>query len=510
MRETRVNLKHLLEDIRDSYISTIEEVILLELIANALDSGASRISFFVDLSENSLTVIDNGRGMKRKDLSNYHNIASTTKIKGKGIGFAGVGAKLSLLIAKKVITETKGGYGTRAATEWFLKNDISAPWKFIPFSGKVKTSKGSSVSVFFKSSQNILLSEEFISKTIYNYFYPLFHQDLFGVILKSIYKKGVDFFINDKKIVFQKPELFNPKVFKIRLSGRGRQLVGVGFLAKNENSSEIGNFLGLGVSTYGKVIKSGWEWVGISAKAENIYGMVELPGLSAILTTNKADFLKDTTSLKKYYQYRKAIQEAVYPLLRELGEELNLTSRLKQYKSLSKEIERTLKNVLRGFPELTPLIGIKGSGKKSGFDNIAGGKLINISENDYSKEESKEENKNKDTKKLEEKERKESKNSISTKNRGSKSPYLSIEFEKREDKGSLARIIENKILINSSHPAYLKAIKEKSDQYHIVFCTALTLSSFLEDRVSSEKFINDFLIAWGKDDKKTATLFKIN
>jgi len=31
------------------------------------------------------------------------------KCGGKGIGFAGIGAKLSLLIAKTVVTETKGG-----------------------------------------------------------------------------------------------------------------------------------------------------------------------------------------------------------------------------------------------------------------------------------------------------------------------------------------------------------------------------------------------------------------
>jgi len=38
MGETRVNLRHLLEDIRDSYPYPIEEAIVTELIANALDS----------------------------------------------------------------------------------------------------------------------------------------------------------------------------------------------------------------------------------------------------------------------------------------------------------------------------------------------------------------------------------------------------------------------------------------------------------------------------------------
>ena len=54
--------------------------------------------------------------MRQTAIKDYHDIAATTKIKGKGIGFAGIGAKLSLLVAKSVITETKGGYGSRCAT----------------------------------------------------------------------------------------------------------------------------------------------------------------------------------------------------------------------------------------------------------------------------------------------------------------------------------------------------------------------------------------------------------
>ena len=109
--ETRVNLKHLLEDMRDSYNSPLEEVILTELIANALDSKATRLDFIVDPTQRFLRCIDNGGGMKRAQLKDYHNIASSDKVRGAGIGFAGVGAKLSLLLADKVVTESKGGRG---------------------------------------------------------------------------------------------------------------------------------------------------------------------------------------------------------------------------------------------------------------------------------------------------------------------------------------------------------------------------------------------------------------
>jgi hypothetical protein len=43
MGETRVDLLHLLEDLRDAYPGSLEETILTEIIANALDSGAATI-----------------------------------------------------------------------------------------------------------------------------------------------------------------------------------------------------------------------------------------------------------------------------------------------------------------------------------------------------------------------------------------------------------------------------------------------------------------------------------
>jgi len=136
-----------LEDIRDSYPLPLEEVIINELVANVLDSGASRISFHTDSEQKAVVIIDNGKGMRRPELREYHNIAATAKIKGRGIGFAGIGAKLSLLIASEVLTETKGGRGSRSAASWHLASETRAPWKFIPFSGKVISPRGTAVTI---------------------------------------------------------------------------------------------------------------------------------------------------------------------------------------------------------------------------------------------------------------------------------------------------------------------------------------------------------------------------
>lgn len=120
MNETRVNLRHLLEDLRDGYALPIEEVIVTELIANSLDSKASSVSFFARPHDRSLICVDNGTGMKRNELRDYHDIAATTKERGHGIGFAGVGAKLSLLV--------RGirGYGNERSSSLSMRDNLAS------------------------------------------------------------------------------------------------------------------------------------------------------------------------------------------------------------------------------------------------------------------------------------------------------------------------------------------------------------------------------------------------
>src|SRR3970040_982127 len=86
MGETRVDLLHLLEDLRDAYPGALEETILTEVVANALDSGATRVDLATDATAATFTVVDDGAGMKRRELARYHDIAATTKVRGGGSG----------------------------------------------------------------------------------------------------------------------------------------------------------------------------------------------------------------------------------------------------------------------------------------------------------------------------------------------------------------------------------------------------------------------------------------
>ena len=92
MGETRVDLLHLLEDLRDAYPGSAEETILIETVANSLDSGATTAALTADPAGSTLTIVDDGAGMRRRDLVRYHDLTATTNIRGQGIGFAGVEA----------------------------------------------------------------------------------------------------------------------------------------------------------------------------------------------------------------------------------------------------------------------------------------------------------------------------------------------------------------------------------------------------------------------------------
>src|SRR2546427_3880341 len=130
MGETRVDLHHLLEALRDAYPGTLEETILTEIVANSLDSGATAIGITAEPAHATLTVVDDGTGMRRRELARYHDIAASTKSRGEGIGFAGVGIKLGLLVCEEVVTETRRGE-SHVATSWRLASRHRSPWKWL-------------------------------------------------------------------------------------------------------------------------------------------------------------------------------------------------------------------------------------------------------------------------------------------------------------------------------------------------------------------------------------------
>ena len=508
--ETRVNLKHLLEDMRDSYSSPLEEVILTELLANALDSKATRFDVVIDEAALFIRCIDNGSGMKRAALKEYHNIAASDKVRGQGIGFAGVGAKLSLLLADRVVTESKGGRGSRAATEWRITNPYRAPWKFVPTSDAVSYPRGTSVTLHFTDKDSHLLRKEFVTDTLIKHFYPLLHDFLKQEILHLVYRKGVELTVNGELLALSESEQRIDNGFKVFL-GTGRRPIGAGFLTKKvleqgwlarlagRAPSERHITSGLSVSTYGKVIKTGWEWVGIMPKsAESLCGLVEIPALSEVPTTNKSDFLTDAVHLRKFYRLRKAVQQAILPVLRTLGEyaEKERGSGAKNIKPLERQIETALDTLSSEFPELDTLLGgRRGTGGKTPTRKKAGKSDIG------SGEEHPPDSKSDIRDVVEDEANRKKKKGTGEGSR--KKPGLSLMLEDFSDAPEmLGRIVDDTVSVNTLHGAWKKALETGQEEYHILVVVGLVLADFVAPEKHPLDFLAKFLSSWSQVDSE--------
>ena len=91
-----VNLLNMLKNLLGMYEYENIEVLVLEAVANGMDAGADTININLERDSNGcyVTFHNNGVPMNETDFVNYHTVAVSTKEKGKGIGFAGVGAKI--------------------------------------------------------------------------------------------------------------------------------------------------------------------------------------------------------------------------------------------------------------------------------------------------------------------------------------------------------------------------------------------------------------------------------
>lgn len=188
MGETRVDLHHLLEDLRDAYPGATEETILTEIVANSLDSGAATIAITTDTARAGLTIVDDGTGMRRREPARYHDIAASAKVRGDGIGFAGLGIKIGLLVCKEVLTETRLGRH-HVATAWALASRHRAPWKWVPPPGLV-AQRGTAVRMTLDNPLSPLLDPGFIETTLRHHFRPLLDQ-AFQEIFAAHYPRGV-------------------------------------------------------------------------------------------------------------------------------------------------------------------------------------------------------------------------------------------------------------------------------------------------------------------------------
>jgi hypothetical protein len=512
MGETRVDLVHILEDLRDAYPGSIEETILTEILANALDSGARTLHLGTDREERTLIACDDGRGMTRRELTRYHDLGSSTKRRGHGIGFAGVGIKLGLLACDEVITETRRGRA-HAASRWHLSSRTRAPWSWIE-PPQILEHDGTAVILRLSNPLSQLLDTGFLEATALRNFQPLFEPEFID-ILAPTYADGFSIVINDRVIVGPIRPASRSEL-RVRI-GRQRKPSGVGYMSRHEETLPEGE-RGLAISTLGKVIRRGWDWLGITpVDADRIEGLVEVPALAEALTLNKGDFLRTGTRGALFLAYRKAIQEVVTEQLEAWGAAPPPTRRPQRTRPLERDIRRVLGDLAAEYPLLTTLVERTAGGQRrlpfgDGPDQPKVGAMSTAEEPIAgraapSSQEPRAEGAEPDAdQEQSRRKRVESEPAITAnvqppvRGRRKKPATLSLQirFERLEGDITLARLIESTVWVNEAHPAYRRAAASRAEAYHIALSVAAALAPLAVEPQHAQTFISSFLARWGE------------
>jgi hypothetical protein len=532
--ETRVDLQHLLEDLRDAYTAALEETILTEVVANSLDSGATRILLFTNPADATMTIVDDGRGMQRRELARYHDVAASTKARGEGIGFAGVGIKLGLLVSREVVTETRRG-ATHVATRWHLASRHRAPWKWIPPPG-LTAARGTAVRLTLTNQLSPLLDAGYIEEAVRRHFEPLF-DSAFDHLLRRHYAGGVAFVVDGRELIRAEAHASERVPIAIRL-GRRRTPSATGFIERN--AVLPADREGIAISTFGKVIKRGWDWLGLAPAARaHIGGLIEAPDLAACLTLSKNDFVRTGTRGASYLAYRKAIQEVISRQLAEWGDARDAETRPRTVR-LERDLERVLEDLADDFPLLRSLVDRRAGGQKRlpmpgrGDERVPAPLIANMP---VGHESSGEGSASPPAKPPEESSSPEPESSAGLPEEeppsgdralpegealapsdkqapsgiaastgtletvsGRRRPArygLMLQFESRPADSELARLVDSTIWINDVHPAFTRAAASRSAGYHTALAVALALAPLAVEARDEHTFITQFLAHWG-------------
>jgi Histidine kinase-, DNA gyrase B-, and HSP90-like ATPase len=518
MGETRVNLVHLLEDLRDAYPGSVEETIVTEMVANALDSGARRIAISTDAVAGTITVTDDGKGMSRPAMTRYHDLASTGKRRGRTIGFAGVGIKLGLLISDDVVTESRNKR-THLATSWRLTSKNRAPWRWIEPQGILDGTDGSGaatgtgVRLYLTNALSPLIDRGFIEGVVLEHFRPLLDPH-FDEILAPIYPEGVRFVVNGREISRMEPEP-GRRPIRIRV-GRRRKPSGVGYVLHGPDVE--GKEHGIEISTLGKIIKRGWEWLGLApGEGGSARGLIEVPALAEALTLNKADFIRTGQKGATFLAYRKAIQEPIAELLSEWGDAPRPAgSRRPRTRSLERDLRSVLSDLSEEFPLIATLVERRLGGQRRlalgdphlpGKEAVAGlsadtpaatpsvGATPPCTDEPSGDEATAAEGSD---------ERPDVPGPATASVPGGKkikrpgSYGLAIRFERRPNDPALGRLVESTVWVNEAHPAHRRSLASRSEGYHIALTVALTLAPLAVEAAQVEGFVTAFLALWGE------------
>jgi len=377
--------------------------------------------------------------------------------------------------------------------------------------------RGTAVSLRVSNPLSPLLDPGFIDGTLRRHYQALL-EPMFEPLLREHYPHGARFEVNGR---VPEPEVHAASLpgadglapLEVRLA-RKRKPSAMGYLMR-ETFPLPEDRRGLAISTLGKVIKRGWDWIGLSpATPEQIGGFIEVPALAGCLTLNKADFIRTGPRGATYLAYRKAIQEVVARQLASWGDARGeaAEARRRVTRPVERDLERVLVDLADDFPLLASLVERREGGQRrlpigrgeqdaralvaTALGGVRDGADADgpqapptagaVAEGSPRPEvppgtppgES----------------------ATLPGTSGPRRPArygLAIQFETRPDEPELGRLVESTVWVNEAHPAYRRAAASRSEGYHLALAVAMALAPLAVEPAQERAFVNLFLESWG-------------
>jgi len=359
--DSSINYENLIRDLAEMYPFDVPEVIIVELVANALDAGATRISIEYDPHDQTLIIEDNGQGMSASQFDEYHDFAAGLKARGTGIGFAGIGAKISFSIADRVITETRSD-AFSGGSDWRLYSKNRLVWDDIQ--PVHLQDHGTRVEVRLRPDARLpYATAQDLAELLRRHYLPLTDSSFLSLYQgMGLYSADLRFIVNGEVIepgrVTSDFGLSRVDEFHTR---RGRKLLGYGVFGVAAQEYPIGpDAVGVMLCTHGKVIKIDLFNQFPASLGPRLFGVVEVPDLVKFLTTSKTDFNRRG----KYREFERLygpIRERFKAWLRDTGMEPIVLMGTAEARKLEREIRRMVEDV----PELGAFFGFRVRKKSS-------------------------------------------------------------------------------------------------------------------------------------------------
>ncbi len=499
-QHSKVNFRKLVQDLAAMYGDATFDVVLSELVANAIDAKPTEISIDWDRDWRVLVVTDDGNGMDEDAFEQYHDFAAELKTRGDGIGFAGVGSKISFNIASKVITETRHN-GAVNSSDWQWDSDGALIWKRI-HSNKLHTD-GTRVEVHFEPDKGLrYVDTRHLLAVLRRQYLPLFINEFLRAYQRiGMYPTRPRFVVNGSPAPVENlskiAALTQHETLKLR---SGTQDIGWGAIGISEQDRPIGDSnYGVLLCTYGKVIKSELFGLSTGLLGAKLFGIVEIPELIQYLTTNKAELKGGPGRTPGLNRLIDPVREKLRIFLAQHG----IAVAEQHRNQLTTKLERELTRMVRHLPELRDFDGLlrrtQRLRKNTDGDMLTSPNPDPVVNGDVEAEvnsNSTNGNNSNGSSRMSDLNGK----TLAKRQRSRNNQGPRVAFEEHPERHETAWLDSNTVVINSGHNAYRQRINQ--DQARLTYCMfAIGIALDKSPLVESEggvSYIDKVIYAWGR------------